>query len=283
MDSMKRFNRNNFFSGLRWSALLSAVLVLVGCGSVEVTEPVAVTPQGGVRVAFDSFVNVGYERDRSLPGLAITRDAIAVTLGLWYEQIVVRQSVIDGTPADLEGFLRDLPGPEQCDISVVYLGSIQTDTGGWEFVNGDIVYWRDVLASSLSTAHPCRIVILDACHAAAVRDIPVWSQQFATVTLLASDRDEKTYQFEPVRLMPVDLQKHYPAGWSWAQTYLQPHWRRHISFLGVMWAETAAHAAQPPADAAGWTTFFDACSQNATLFHQSKSPRWGSTMQTFPK
>ncbi|MEN6309664.1 MAG: hypothetical protein ABFD91_18100 [Anaerohalosphaeraceae bacterium] len=242
--------------------------------------PNQVHPRAGVRVAFDSFVNAHYGKNRTLGGWPTTRDAVETTLKLWYEP-QVRQHIVDGTPADMVTFLNRLPGPEQCDISVVYLGSIQDADANWEFIDGTKAGLTDMLASANPTAHPCRIVILDTCHAAAVKDFEGWAGRFAAVTLLASGRMEKTYQFEPSALAPIDVEIHYPRAWGWAQTYLCPDWKKQVSFLGLMWMETAANTLSPPIDAAGWMYFFEHCSSTAAVFRQTVGRRWGADIQTF--
>lgn len=262
-------------------ALLCAAFVLCGCQSVDTVSPVVVEPAADVRLSLDSFVNVHYGSNRSLPGWQITRTAIETTLDLWYEQVQVRQAVTDGTPEDLKAFLRRLPGPQDCDISVVYLGSIQDAAGNWEFTDGQRANWRHLLAATPPTPHPRRIVILDACHAAVVRDIPDWAHRLGTVTLLAAGRTEKTYQFLPSAMLPVEVSKHYPAAWGWGQTYLPPDWRKHISFLGLMWIQTVAETAAPPKNPEDWKHFFDNCTQNAAHFGRSVSRRWGSSIQTY--
>jgi hypothetical protein len=264
------------------SVLLIAVITLGGCHSADGAVPAAVQPLSGMRVAFDSFVAVNYEKNRSLHGWQTTQMAIGTTLKLWYDKVQVRQTVVDGTSADLQRFLLALPGPKDCDISVVYLGSIQDASAGWEFVNGDIANWRDLLAAAPPPAHPCRIVVLDACHAAAVCGIPTWAERLGTVTLLASGTTEQTYQFAPSALLPIDVPKHYPLAWAWAQTHLPPDWSRHISFLGLIWIETVAKTPLPPADKMDWTQFFNVCGQNAAAFRRTISHRWGSALQAFP-
>lgn len=260
---------------------LSAVVALSGCGSVDIAVPAESQPLSGVRVAFDSFTAVNYEKNRSLHGWRTTRTAVNTTLKLWYDRLDVRQTVEDGTPAELKTFLRDLPGPEDCDISVVYLGSNQNVRADWEFVNGEFVNWRDLLAAATPPAHPCRIVILDACHAAAVRHIPAWAERLATVTLLASDAGELTYDFAPSALTPIDVKKHLPSAWGWAHTHLPPEWNKRVSYLGLMWIQAAAQVRTPPAEAAGWMRFFAACEENAADFRRTVSRRWGSTVETY--
>ena len=267
---------------MRQVILLSIALILSGCKSIETVSLVEVHPSSEIRVAFDSFINVHYGKNRSLPGWQTTQTAIETTLKLWYDHLQVRQTLVDGTPADLENFLLNLPKPDECDISVVYLGSIQGECGGWEFTNGEIINWRNLLAAAPLSKHPRRIVILDACHAAAVSGIPDWSERFARITLLASDETELTYQFSPSALAPIDLQKQCPLAWTWGQTHLPPGWNKQISFLGVIWSETTAITALPPTNIADWAKFFDVCCQNAANFRQSISRRWSSTMQVFP-
>jgi hypothetical protein len=279
---MKSENPKRYFACpcLGLTVLLNVAFALGGCGGTEVMVPAAVQPLSGLRVAFDSFVSVNYGKNHSLYGCQTTQTAIETTLQQWYGRVQVRQTVVDGTPADLQRFLLALPGPEECDISVVYLGSIQNTTAGLEFVNGDVANWRDLLAIAVPPVHPCRIVVLDVCNAAVVRGIPAW-ERFGTETLLASGTTEKTYQFIPSALVPINVQKYSPPAWAWAQTYLPSDWSRHISFLGLIWIETVAKTHSPPADKTGWTRFFDACSRNAATFRRTASHRWASDVQAF--
>ena len=265
----------------RLTTLLAVACALGGCNPVEVAVPAEVQPLSGVRVAFDSFVNVNYGKNRSLHGWKTTQTAIGTTLKLWYEDVQVRHTVMDGTPSTLKTFLLTLPSPEDCDISVVYLGSIQNTTAAWEFVNGEFANWRDLLAAAPPPAHPCRIVILDACYAASVRSIPGWVEGFGTVTLLASGSTENTYQFEPSALLPINVQKRYPQAWAWGQTHLPSDWSKNISFLGLIWIDAVAKPSSPPVNLADWVEFFDICGQHAATFRQTTSDRWGSAVQTF--
>jgi len=124
-------------------------------------------------------------------------------------------------------------------------------------------------------------VILDVCYAAAVQDIPGWCDRFAPVTLLAAGRSDKTYQFEPVRRMPIDVRKRYPQAQDWAQMHLGPQWDRHVSFLGLMWMAATVQTDAPPGDKVQWVRFLENCSQAATDFRRTKGCRWASTVQTF--
>jgi hypothetical protein len=264
-----------------WLILLPvAACAMGGCSPVEIAAPAEVQPIGGVRVAFDSFVNINYGKNRSLHGWQTSRTAIGKTLKLWYKDVQIRQTVTDGTPSNLRTFLLALPGPDTCDISVVYLGSIQSPDVTWEFVDGASANWRDFLTTAPPPPHPCRIVIVDACYAASVRTIPGWSERFGTITLLASGSTEETYQFKPSALLPINVQKRYPLAWNWGQTHLSSDWSNNISFLGLIWINSAA-ISPPPADLAHWMEFFDVCRQHAVLFQQTISHRWGSTVQTF--
>lgn len=248
---------------------------------MDIAVPLQVQPRTGIRVAFDSFVNVHYDKNRTLGGWPTTREAVETTLKLWYEQVQVRQHIVDGTPSDMVTFLNRLPGPDECDISLVYLGSIQDINAAWEFIDGTKAGLTEMLASAQPPQHPCRIVILDTCHAATVGCNENWIRHFAAVTLLAAGRMEKTYQFEPSALAPIDVEKHYPRAWGWAQAHLRPDWKKQVSFLGLMWMETASNTPVPPSDAAGWERFFEHCGSNAAAFRQTVGHRWGSQIQTF--
>ena len=270
------------------TGLGAALVMLAGCASRDFAAAnkaasAVVLSRPEIRVAFDSFVNVHYGKTRSLHGWKTTQTAIETTLMQWYPNLEVRQTLIDGTPEQLGEFLRRLPGPEDCDISIVYLGSIQSPQAEWEFVDGRREQWRTRLAASPPPTHHCRIVILDACHAAAVQHIPAWAEQFGTITLLASARDELTYDFAPSAMTPIDLRKHLPAVESWAQTHLPPEWNRRISYLGLIWIQTAAQTEYPPADVAGWWQWAAACRENAAAFRQTISRRWGATVTPYTR
>lgn len=265
------------------SVFLLTGIIFTGCTETAVITPIKVHSVPDTKVAFDSFVNFDYKKRRSLPGWQTTKTSIEKTLGLWYDQVNVRQDIANGTPTDLKSFLLALPGPEECDISVVYLGSIQDDLANWEFVNGEIANWYNLLAEENLPEHPCRIVIFDSCHSAVVRNIPSWSQRFASVTLFASSASEVTYQFYPSALLPVDVQKRFPSAWAWAQSYMPVEWSKNISFLGLIWIETVSNINLAPADKIEWTEFFKSCSQNSENFRLIMGSRWGSTVHVFVK
>jgi len=239
----------------------------------------AVRPQSDVRVAFDSFANIHYGKMRSLYGWQTTRNAVEATLRQWYVDVQTRQTLTDGTPAQLQTFLEHLPTEKDCAVSVVYLGSIQTADGRWRFVNGHYASWSELLAADIPP-HPCRIVILDACSAAVVRQIPAW-RKLATLTLLASEQGELTYDFFPSRLHPVDVQQRLPLAYAWGQTHLDAGWDKHISFLGLIWMQSAAMTDAPPADLSEWRRFFDLCGQNAADFARQSGRRWASTLNVY--
>ncbi len=96
-------------------------LPVAGCTRPVYQAPPQVTAVDGVRVRLDSFVNAGYKQGRSLPGLNTTAKAIETTLAVWYEQAVVGQQVLDGTPGELVRFLNHLPGPADCNCCDTWL------------------------------------------------------------------------------------------------------------------------------------------------------------------
>lgn len=260
--------------------LLGFIIVcLSGCQSSAPSPSINDQAQSGIRVSFDSFTNVHYSGRQSLPGWLSTRNAIETSLKHWYSDLQVHQTVTDGSPTDLETFLSALPGSETSDISVVYLGSIQDATGRWKFVEGEERSWVEILDALAIPVHPCRIVILDACYASSVCALPAWKRKLAALTLLASAEEERAYQFSPTALFPIDVSKHCPRAWSWAQTHLPDTWRQAISFLGLMWLETVAQTSSPPMDRNTWRDFCQACTFRAKLFREEISDRWGSTLQ----
>lgn len=262
--------------------LCSVFCVLTVSGCRTPAAPVAlpvVLPQPDVRIAFDSFTNVHYGKMRSLYGWQTTQNAIDTTLRQWYAEVQNRQSMTDGTPAQLTSFLENLPTAADCAVSVVYLGSIQSTDGQWVFVNGERASWRDLLAADIPP-HPFRIVILDVCNAAIVRQIPAW-RKLATVTLLASDENELTYDFSPASLRPVDSKRYFPMAQVWGQSYLKPGWNKHISFLGLIWMQAAAETFQSPLDTSDWIQFFNRCGRHAADFRRVHGRRWSSMVQVY--
>ena len=241
---------------------------------------------GNVRVRFDSFVNAGYAKGRSLPGLKTTARAIETTLGLWYEQAAVGQTVVDGTPGQLRQFLNNLPSAQECDISVVYIGSIQSPDGAVMFVNKQFARWQDIYRRKVVRAADPSVPGLSYwMFVTAGRCVmfPPGAEQFCTgLPCWRRGGRNEPINSKPVRLMPIDVQKHYPAAQGWAQTYLEPGWNRAYQFPGINvdtdgCENTFAACGQPRAG----KRFFDACSQNAAIFCKSINHRWGSTVQTF--
>jgi len=262
---------------------LIAAICLFGCGEADMAALHRVEQEPDRKVVFDSFTNVGYGKLKSLPGLLTTRDAIETTLKTWFGDFQSGQTVVDGSIADLEDFLAALPGPDDCDISIVYLGSVQGPKADWKFTNGKFQNFHKLLDKIEIKPNPNRIIIFDTCHAEAICDTPDRNNFLGGLTLLASSRDEKAYQFSPSALRPIDIKIHYRWAWQWGQRYLPPGWDKHISFLGLVWLETAGQKQAVPCGIMQWEKFFDGCANNAQIVENTIGRRWGSTITICPK
>lgn len=262
-------------------ATCSFILIcLFGCSQANKIVLNDIEKMPNIKITFDSFTNVSYGKSRSLPGWLTTRTVIENTLKSWFSNFQLGQIVTDGTPTDLEVFLTNLPGTEDSNLSIVYLGSIQDAKANWEFVGGNFQNFHALLSRTKISANPNRIIIFDTCHAQAICSTNDQNNFLGNLTLLASSLNEKTYQFNPSALKPIDIKKHYQWAWQWGETYLPQGWSEHISFLGLVWLDTAAQRQIPPGDIMQWKQFFDECTSNAETIQNTIGRRWGSTIKT---
>jgi len=280
--------RRSFYLNRLWVlCLISSVVAIgfIGCGEANTNRVILhrVEQEPDCKVIFDSFANVGYGKLKSLPGLLTTRDAIETTLKTWFSDFQSGQTVVDGSIEDLENFLTRLPGSDDCDISIVFLGSIQSPKADWKFTNGEFRNFHELLDKIKIKPNPNRIIIFDTCHAETICDTPRRNNFLGRVTLLASGRDEKAYQFSPSALNPIDIRSHYQWAWQWGQRYLPRGWDKHISFLGLVWLETAGQRQIVPCDIMQWKKFFDDCSNNAQIIENTIGRRCGSTIMICPE
>lgn len=230
------------------------------------------------RVSFDSFANIHYSDLEPLDGWLTTRTVVEEGLRGWFPGLEVRQSVMDGTPPDLEKFLSGLPGGNESEVAVVYLASYQSAAGAWRFVNREQCLWSEALRRATIKPHPFRVVILDSCYAAVAERTPEWSGRLATVTLWAGSERELTYELDLSTRVPVDFRRRYPLAWEWTRKHLAADWNRKISFLGLMWLEAWVETASPPKALGDWRLLFDHCQSLAEEFRKKCNRRWVSSV-----
>lgn len=242
------------------------------------TPAVAAISNRVARVSFDSFVNIHYPHREPLDGWLTTRTVVEEGLRCWFPELEVRQTVMDGTPPDLEKFLAGLPGGDESDVAVVYLASYQSAAGAWEFVNKEQFLWSEALRRATIKSHPFRVVILDSCYAAMAQRTPEWSGRLATATLWAGSERELTYELDLSTRVPVDFRRRYPLAWEWTRKHLAADWNRKISFLGLTWLEAWGETASPPKALDDWRRLFDRCQNLAEEFRKKCNRRWGSSV-----
>ncbi len=267
---------------LRPVALASVSLAFLLSGSCF-----AASPQNPDEWVFASAVSSSYGWGKSLRGWESTRLAIQTTLTAWQQSPASQpdgMAARDPSPTGLKQFLQHLPGPDSGKIEIIYLAAKHTPTGAWQFTGKDsgAVTWNELLQIAPSS-HPCRLVILDVCHAAAVIKFPVWTQKMgAAATLLASARDEVTWELDFTKRQPVDLPARFPAAAAWLRQHLPASWDGRLSYLGLIWVQAFLQSPQPPQTLRQWQTFFARCEMESRKFQQVVGHKRASTISQFP-
>jgi len=236
------------------------------------------SPASRQTVAFDAFVNWDFKHRDNLSGWRSTATVMQRTLEIWFPGTRVHSVVENGSPEQLHAFLRALPGERDCGLSVVYLASHQSPAGEWDFTQRRVVSWRQFLADSPSPAHPRRIIVTDACFAAALQNHSGWSRGFRGLNLFAALATERTFELSIRNRQPVDMRRRYPALHGWLHTQLGREWNGRLSFLGFVWGQAFLTFDHPPADAADWRQFFRHCERIAADFRQNANRRLSSTV-----
>jgi len=228
-------------------------------------------PRAGISVGFDGFVNWDFHHRMKLVGWKTTALVIQRTLDLWYPQHSRFSIVENGAPAAFEEFLHALPGEKACDISIVYLASHQSPVAEWDFTQRKYLTLKRALQETDIAPHSGRIVILDACYAAAALHQPLWQQKFAPVTLFASSASEETPDVNFHHSSPVDFAHRYPEAYAWLKKDLGWGWNGRISFLGFVWVQTFVTSKAPPASLGDWIHFLQRCQAVSTDFRNNVS------------
>jgi len=251
--------------------LSMALWAMAGGCTLDAAASPSQAPHAGISVGYDGFVNWDFHHRMKLVGWKTTALMIQRTLDLWYPQHSRFSIVENGPPAAFEEFLHALPGEKECDISIVYLASHQSPVAEWDFTQRKYLTLKRALQETSIAPHPGRIVILDACYAAAALHQPLWQQTFAPVTLFASSAYEETPDVNFHDSRPVDFARRYPEAYAWLKKNLGWGWDGRISFLGFVWVQSFVTSKAPPANMGDWIHFLQRCQAVAADFRNNVS------------
>ena len=234
---------------------------------------------------FAGAVSSDYGWGKSLRGWEVTSMAVQATLAEWQKTPKMKPAltVRNPSPAELRQFVEHLPGAEAGKIQVIYLAAQHTRGGAWQFTGrGDgAVIWGELLQNT-PPSHPCRVVILDVCHAAAVVTQPAWANKMgAAATLLASGKDELTWELDFSNRQPVNLAVRFPAAHDWLKCHLPTTWDGRLSYLGLIWVQAFLQTPQPPQTVREWQTFFGRCEAESRRFQAEVCRQRASTISQF--
>lgn len=226
------------------------------------------------RVCFTGFVNWDFHHRQKLRAWKTTAQVIQQTLDAWHIQSRPHLLVENGSPESLRQFLHALPAKNSCDIGLVYLASHQSAAAEWDFTQKQTWLVDDIVAGTTIPTHPRRIVILDACFAAA---LPQPTRlRLAPIFLFASSPSEETPMVDFHTPQPVDFAHRYPATFAWLKECLGQRWDGKISFLGFVWAETFLAAKKGPDTIRDWIDFLHQCQSTARGFRENVSRKASS-------
>lgn len=243
------------------------------------------SPQAAGKAPYrlDAFVNWDYRHRPKLKGWRNTAILIRQILAEWNKGAVGGETVENGGPSGLQGFLGKLDSPKTGGAAhLIYLSSHQSPAGEWEFPNRQKIPWENLLADLSLPPDPHRIIILDVCHAAAVPD--KWQRQLAPqgYSLLASSPQELTFELILNRRQPVWFKKRYPQEIAWLEQHFGEKWLRtdsRVSFLGFIWLRVFLKTQEAPRSGADWDRFLRRCEAEAVAFRNESSRKLSSTLQ----
>ncbi len=235
---------------------------------------------------FTTAVSSDYGWRKYLRGWEATSLAVQATLAEWQKSPEMKPAltVSNPSPVGLRQFLERMPGADASKIHVIYLAAKHTRDGDWQFTGrgAGAVAWSELLQNA-PPSHPCRVVILDVCHAAAVVTQPAWTNKMgAAVTLLASGKDELTWELDFSNRQPVDLTARFPAAAAWLKHHLPVTWDGRLSYLGLIWVQAFLQTPQPPQTVREWQTFFGRCEAESRKFREEVCRQRASTINQFP-
>lgn len=224
-------------------------------------------------VAVDVFVNWDFKHRRKLPGWHASSRAIQRTIDLWYPGKTRRRAVENGTPSQMTQFIATLPTSGAYETSIVYFGSHQSAAGEWHFTQREIECWDSILKKS--DRHPHRIVIVDACSAAAAAQFIEW-KAFAPFSLFASAIGEETAELNFDSRQPIDFRRRFPEVAHWLRENLGSTWDGKLSFLGFVWVKAFLLTPDAPKSREEWCRFLRLCERVALDFRQTTNRRFAS-------
>ena len=274
----------------RSRVLVHGVILLAaaaaGCARTELGAPGPdfhpVQAPASFRVNLDGLVSADYRDGKALTAWNATAIVIERALAAWYPSLTVRPHLADPSPEEVSRGLTNLPGPDAADLSIVYLASRQSSAGEWEFTRGGgLVSWGRLLGSSQAPVNPRRLVILDACYAAATLRFPEWRSRLAPLCLLAGTADELTYDLDFYSRRPVDFVRRFPRAAAWLKANMPPGWNGKMSFLGFIWLQAYLRTERAPTTAAAWAAFFRTCDEESGAFRARHSAGISSTVHGY--
>ena len=236
----------------------------------------------GPRVDFHAFVNWDFRHRKSLKGWRATSVAIQRSIEQWYPGRSPHTVVENGTAAELRNFLHTLPTGSDCNFSIVYLASHQSPAGEWDFVQNGLARLNEIVAGSHIPRHPARIVIVDACYAAAVQRDPIWEREWRSPSVFAALDSEEVLDLNFRNPQPLDLRRRYPAAIAWLNENLGRKWDGRLSFFGFVWVQTFVTSTAAPGDLKGWEEFLRRCEATAAEFRTNGDRRLASQVTFRP-
>jgi hypothetical protein len=258
------------------------LFVLSSTGGSDASEVPSRSAVSRPAVDFHGFVNWDFWHRRKLKGWMATARAIQGTLDQCYPGRSAHTVMENGTSGALNGFLHSLPTRTESELSVVYLASHQSPEGKWDFVQRKLEPLSTIAGDSNIPGHPVRIVIVDACYAAAFRRDPVWERAWQSSFLFAADADEETQELNFRSPQPVDLGRRYPAATAWLNQHMGKGWDGKLSFLGFVWVQAFVTSKGVPVSQDGWREFLRRCEQTAREFRQNADRRLASSVTFVP-
>ncbi len=253
--------------------LLSIPLILLLC--ILTGTPASAQPRTQ-SADLHSFVNWDFRHRKKLRGWRATETVILKTLEQSHAGRAAHTLVENGSPSSLRDFLRSLPTRAECGFSIVYLASHQSPDGEWDFMQRKLESLGTLAAEANIPPHPNRIVIVDACYAAALLDDSAWRRGMQSPVLFAALASEETQELDFSTPQPLDLRKRYPAAAAWLDRNLGRKWDGRLSFLGFVWVQTLVSSPAMPAGADGWLRFMKRCEQTASTFRREADERLAS-------
>lgn len=222
-------------------------------------------------VRVDSLVQWSYRHRRPLLGWANTAKVIERSLHEWKCPLAGGGMRLENTDAaGCSRFFQSLPAGGEAGARIVYLAAHQTPDALWDLPGKTWLPLASV--APLARPDPGRIVILDACHAAAAGTVAGWTQ-LAGISVFTCDADELASELAMDRRQPVDFGRRYPETVAWLKRQLGPQWDGRLSFFGFCWLRAFEQTPQPPQSRSDWLAFLRLCEREAAVFRERVNRR----------